>query len=95
MLLAKVTIKDYFLDVVSADEIQKFKPNPAIYYHFLKRAGATESDAWLILSNPFDVIGAISTRHEAVWVKRSPEAVFDRWGVEPTITVTSLSEIVE
>ena len=48
MLLAKVTIKDYFLDVVSADEMPSFKLNPAIYYHCLKRAGVSESDAWLI-----------------------------------------------
>ena len=64
MLLAKATIKDYFLDVVSADEMQSFKSNPAIYYHCLKRAGVSESDVWLISSNPFDVIGVISTRHE-------------------------------
>jgi 2-haloacid dehalogenase len=30
-----------------------------------------------------------------VWVRRSKEAIFDPWGVEPTITVESLEELQE
>jgi 2-haloacid dehalogenase len=94
-LLTTATIRDYFIDVVSADEIETFKPNPAVYNHFLKRAKTSETDAWLISSNPFDVIGAISVGMKAAWVKRSQEIVFDPWGVEPTITITNLSEILD
>jgi 2-haloacid dehalogenase len=94
-LLTTASIRDYFIDVVSADEIETFKPNPAIYNHFLKRAKTSETDAWLISSNPFDVIGAISVGMKAAWVKRSQEIVFDPWGVEPTITITNLSEILD
>jgi len=94
-LLTTASIRDYFIDVVSADEIETFKPNPAVYNHFLKRAKTSETDAWLISSNPFDVIGAISVGMKAAWVKRSQEIVFDPWGVEPTITITNLSEILD
>jgi 2-haloacid dehalogenase len=31
----------------------------------------------------------------AVWVKRSPEAIFDPWGIEPTLDVTRLAELDE
>jgi 2-haloacid dehalogenase len=31
----------------------------------------------------------------AAWVKRSDEAIFDPWGIEPTITVASLNELDE
>jgi hypothetical protein len=31
----------------------------------------------------------------AAWVKRSDRAVFDPWGVEPTVTVKSLNELCE
>ena len=41
----------------------------------------------------FDVIGAISAGMKSAWVRRSPEAVFDPWGIEPTITVRSLLEL--
>jgi 2-haloacid dehalogenase len=95
MLLRHAGIRDYFLGVVSVDEMKSFKPNPGVYSHFLRRAETTGADAWLISSNPFDVIGAISAGMRAVWVKRSPEALFDPWGIEPTSTVNSLLNLAE
>ena len=92
-LLAQAGIREYFLDVVSVDEVKSFKPNPGVYAHFLRRAGATGSEAWLISGNPFDVIGARSAGLRAAWVRRSPEALFDPWGIEPTLTVTSLLDL--
>src|SRR5450631_1187006 len=59
-LLKNVGIRDYFIGVVSVDEIKSYRPNPGVYSHLLRRAGALGADAWLISSNPFDVIGAIS-----------------------------------
>jgi 2-haloacid dehalogenase len=92
-LLSTAGIRDFFHDVVSVDEIKSFKPNPGVYCHFLRRAQATCDQAWLISSNPFDVIGARSAGMRAAWVKRSPDAIFDPWGIEPTLTVTSLAEL--
>jgi 2-haloacid dehalogenase len=94
-LLKNAGIRHYFLDVVSVDEMKSFKPNPAVYSHFLRRSGASGAEAWLISGNPFDVIGAISAGMRAAWVQRSPEALFDPWGIEPTLTVTSLLELTE
>jgi 2-haloacid dehalogenase len=94
-LLKNAGIREYFIGVVSTDEMKSYKPNPGAYSHFLRRAGALGSDAWLVSSNPFDVIGAVSAGMRAAWVKRSPEAVFDPWGIEPTITVNSLLNLSE
>jgi 2-haloacid dehalogenase len=94
-LLTHAGIRDFFVGVVSVDEIKSFKPNPGVYCHFLRRAGATGATAWLISSNPFDVIGAISAGMRAAWLKRSPDALFDPWGIEPTITVSSLVDLAE
>ena len=92
-LLQTAGIREFFLDVVSADDICSFKPNPAVYEHFLNESQAAANDAWLISSNPFDVLGAMNTDMNAAWVQRSPAAVFDPWDVEPTMTITSLSEL--
>ncbi len=89
-LLTTAGIRDYFIDVVSVDEIKSYKPNPGAYSHFLRRAGAVGSDTWLVSSNAFDVIGALPSGLRAAWVKRSPHALFDPWGIEPTLTVDSL-----
>jgi len=94
-LLVKAGIRDYFLGVVSVDDLKSFKPNPAVYSHFLRESGVKGSNAWLISSNPFDVIGAISAGMHAAWVKRSKNAIFDPWGIEPTITVGNLGELYE
>jgi 2-haloacid dehalogenase len=89
-LLQAAGIREHFLDVVSVDEVKSFKPNPGVYAHFLRRAGATGADAWLISGNPFDVLGAMSAGMRAVWVKRSPEAIFDHWGIAPNLIVSDL-----
>ncbi len=92
-LLENSGISSYFVDVVSTDEIKSFKPNPAVYAHFLRRTGSTGKEAWLISGNPFDVIGAISAGMRGAWVKRSPKAIFDPWEFEPSITVEKISDL--
>ncbi|MDH5426359.1 MAG: haloacid dehalogenase type II [Gammaproteobacteria bacterium] len=92
-LLTSAGISDYFLGVVSVDEIKTFKPNPATYQHFLTKSAATCSSAWLISSNPFDVIGAVSAGMKSAWVKRNSDAVFDPWGIDPTVIISKLSEL--
>ena len=89
-LLVQAGLREFFLDVVSVDEIRSFKPDPAVYAHFLRRAGATGADAWLISGNPFDVIGALSAGMRAAWVRRAPDACFDPWGIEPSLVAEDL-----
>jgi len=92
-LLATAGIRDLFLGVVSTDDVKSFKPNPDVYRHFLRQADAADGSAWLISSNPFDVIGAISAGLRAVWLQRSASALFDPWGIAPTLTLTNLDEL--
>ena len=94
-LLSAAGIRDRFQGVVSCDDLRSFKPNPAVYAYFLRKAQATASESWLISGNPFDVIGAMSAGMRGAWVRRSPDAVFDPWGIEPTATVTSLGELAD
>lgn len=92
-LLEAAGIRAFFDDIVSCDEIKSFKPNPGVYAHFLRRAATPGASAWLVSSNPFDVIGAMSAGMRAAWVRRSPQAVFDPWGIAPSVTVTELTTL--
>jgi len=92
-LLRNAGIDRYFAGVVSVDEVRSFKPNPAVYCHFLRRAQSTGGAAWLISGNPFDVIGAISAGMRGAWIQRSAEAVFDPWEIAPTITVSNIRDL--
>ena len=60
---------------------------------YLRETHALASDVWLVSSNPFDVIGAISSGIRAAWVKRTNTTVFDPWDIEPTKTITDLQEL--
>jgi len=92
-LLSCAGLRDFFLGIVSVDDLKSFKPNPAVYSHFLRQAGALGSDAWLISSNPFDVIGAQAAGIRAAWVQRSRQTPFDPWGIEPSLRVESLIDL--
>ena len=92
-LLERAGLKELFIDVVSVEEVRSFKPDSEVYVHFLKRAGVTGREAWLVSGNPFDVIGAVSAGMGAAWVRRSRAAVFDPWEVGPSVTVNGIDEL--
>lgn len=92
-LLEQAGISDYFKGVVSVDDVKSFKPDPAVYGYFLKRARSEPASTWLISSNPFDVIGALSVGWQAAWVKRDGRVIFDPWDIQPTAVVETVSDL--
>jgi len=92
-LLLAAGIRALFDGVVSVDDRQTFKPNPDVYEYLVNTTASSAGDAWLISSNPFDVIGAVSYGLRAAWVQRSNSSIFDPWGIEPTSTITNLREL--
>ena len=92
-LLKNAGIREFFAGIISCDDLKSFKPNPAVYSHFLRQSNASGDSAWLVSSNPFDVIGARSAGLHAAWVQRSSAAIFDPWGIEPTVTVKGLGDL--
>jgi len=92
-LIAAASIRALFDGVISVDDVKTFKPNPDVYTYLLDRTAASADDTWLISSNPFDVIGAVCSGLRSAWVRRSTQSVFDPWGIEPTVTITSLHEL--
>lgn len=94
-LLEYAGITEFFDGVVSVDDVRSFKPDPAVYRHFIDSTSSDRASAWLISSNPFDVQGAVSFGMQAAWLHRFKDVVFDPWGIEPTIVIDELVEIVE
>lgn len=94
-LMAQAGLDVYLDAIVSVHDVRSFKPDPAVYEHFLDTTRAAARDTWLISGNPFDVIGAQAAGWNTAWVRRDPMAVFDPWGIEPTITVSELDELID
>ena len=92
-LLINAKIIDNFDGIVSVEDVKTFKPSPLVYEYFNKETNSTKSDSWLISSNPFDVIGAISYGIRSAWVQRSSASIFDPWGVEPTTIINGLTDL--
>ena len=94
MLLTNAKIIDKFDKIVSVEDIRTFKPNPLVYDYFNHETNSTKSNSWLISSNPFDVLGAISYGMRSAWVRRSVDSIFDPWGTDPTITINRLTDLL-
>ncbi|QEM80788.1 haloacid dehalogenase type II [Halomonas binhaiensis] len=94
-LLQNAGVLERFDDVISVEEVKRFKPDPAVYAYLRSRLEVAPGDTWLISSNAFDVIGARHAGLHAAWVRRSLEAPFDPWGIEPDMTVTGLDDLAD
>lgn len=92
-LLNHANITGLFDGIISVEDVGTFKPSPLVYAHFNKETQSTPANSWLVSSNPFDVIGATAYGMRSAWVQRTPEAVFDPWGIEPTITIQQLTDL--
>jgi len=92
-LLNNANIRNLFDGIVSVEEVQMFKPSPLVYNYFNTKTKSTKADSWLISSNPFDVIGALEYGMRSAWVQRTPEAVFDPWGIEPTVKIKDIIDL--
>ncbi len=79
--------------VVSVDDLQTFKPNPDVYRYLLEVADCKAEEIWLVSANSFDIIGGHEAGLRTIWLKRDPNAVYDPWGIEPTLVVNNLDEI--
>ncbi|MGP9566858.1 haloacid dehalogenase type II [Halomonas sp. AOP5-B2-8] len=94
-LLTRAGVENHMDDVISADEVKRFKPDPAVYAHLRSRLETRLEQTWLISSNPFDVIGATHAGLRSAWIRRRSDAPFDPWGIEPDMTVTDLETLAD
>ena len=81
--------------IVSVHDVRSFKPDPAVYAHFLTAVDARPADTWLVSGNAFDILGAQACGWKTAWVARDRDSTFDPWGVEPTATIRDLVGLVD
>lgn len=81
-------------DVISADEVSTFKPNPAVYENAAARTDSPIDGCRLVSGNAWDVAGAGSAGMHTAWVNRANDP-FEEIGVDPSIEVRSLTAVAE
>ncbi|KAL8695766.1 MAG: hypothetical protein Q9224_003176 [Gallowayella concinna] len=93
---------EVFQNIVTVEEVGKFKPHPDVYHHLAKKVGKGKeqmNDIWLVSGNPFDVVGAKAVGMKACWVNRASgewnDALIDGEAGKPDLVIKDLGEVVE
>ena len=87
-------LRDHFEQVISADEIQCFKPAPEVYQLAARRLGMETEQVRLVSAHDWDVTGALRAGCAAAFVGR-PGQVMNPFGPQPDVRGTDLSEVTE
>ncbi|MEF8775077.1 MAG: haloacid dehalogenase type II [Haloarculaceae archaeon] len=89
-LAANAGLDTHLDDIVSADEVETFKPGPAVYENAATRLDRDIGDCRLVSSNAWDVVGASNAGMATAWVNRSREPR-ERLGEEADLEVETLA----
>jgi len=87
-------IEDLLAGVISADEIETYKPSRELYRHAAARTGTPIAEIAHASALPLDVQGATNAGMQGVWIDRqgSPWELF---GPEPDLTVETFHELAD
>jgi 2-haloacid dehalogenase len=86
-------LRDHFEQVISADEIRCFKPQPEVYRLAARRLGVEPEELRLVSAYDWDVTGALRAGCAAVFLAR-PGQVMNPFGPQPDVRGPDLGEVV-
>jgi 2-haloacid dehalogenase len=92
--LSNAGIRQYFDDVISADEVRKLKPSPEPYQLVADRFAAPVSEVRLVAAHSWDISGALAAGAKAAFVAR-PGMVLSPIGAQPDIIGADLAATVQ
>jgi 2-haloacid dehalogenase len=69
-LLEAAGLVDRVDEIVSVEEVELYKPHPAVYRHAAERLGVEPKGVTLIAAHAWDILGARQAGLDTVWVDR-------------------------
>ncbi|MFC5972762.1 haloacid dehalogenase type II [Halomarina salina] len=87
-------IGDLLDGVVSADEVEQFKPDAELYHHAAERIGEPPEDLAHVSALWLDVQGAQHAGLQGVWLNRDDDP-WEPFGAEPDLEVASIDGFVD
>jgi 2-haloacid dehalogenase len=85
-------LREFFDDVLSADEVKQLKPGPKPYHLVAERTDVEISAVRLVAAHAWDVSGALAAGAKAAFVSR-PGMVPSPIGAQPDVVVSDLREL--
>jgi 2-haloacid dehalogenase len=86
-------LRDHFEQVISADEVRRFKPAPEVYHLAARRLSVEPGEVRLVAAHDWDVTGALRAGCAAAFVAR-PGQVMNPFGPQPDIRGADLGAVV-
>ena len=87
-------LREHFEQVISADEIQCFKPAPEVYQLAARRLGVEPGQIRLVAAHDWDVTGALRAGCAAAFIAR-PAQVMNPFGPQPDVKGVDMAEVAE
>lgn len=91
-----------FKDVITVEEVEKFKPHPDVYFHLANKVGKSGEqmgEMWLVSGNPFDIVGANAVGMRTCWVDRGGggwvDGLVEGEKGRPDMVMRGLGEVVK
>ena len=85
-------ITDLFNIILSAEEVQVFKPSPRVYWLISERMKVERGSVGFVSSNSWDIVGAGSAGLQTFWVHRTSEPP-EELGFPPTHVVRAITDL--
>ncbi|WP_265110800.1 haloacid dehalogenase type II [Halosolutus halophilus] len=92
-IVERADVDDHVIDTISADEIEIYKPDAAIYQHASNRTDTPLENVVHVATPWYDVFGAMNAGMQAVWVNRQ-DLPWETYDGEPDLIVDDLFEFV-
>jgi 2-haloacid dehalogenase len=87
-------LQDYFEQVISADEVRRFKPAPAVYRWAAERLSVEPGQVRLVSAHDWDVTGALRAGCAAAFIAR-PGQVMNPFGPQPDVRGADLAAVAD
>jgi 2-haloacid dehalogenase len=86
-------ILPFLEEILSADDVQVFKPDPRVYRHVCDRLHVPAAAVGFVSSNPWDVSGAASAGLAALWIQRGASEPQEELGFGATRILKSIGDL--
>lgn len=93
-LLDYAGIGDLIESAISADEVERFKPDPDLYEHAAGKIGTPIENVAFVAAGWWDVPGAINAGMQGIWINRK-DTLWGLYETAPDLTIDSFRELAD
>lgn len=91
-IIDRAEIGEFISEVISAEEIQVYKPHPHIYEHAAERVNTPVDQIAHVATPWYDIYGAMHTDMQGIWINRRG-VPWDRFNGSPDLVITSFDDL--